>query len=67
MSEYVTRLITRDLQRPTIDEWVAEQRNQGPSIDIDVNATMDAIRTEYDPVEIPAAAATDAGAISPRR
>lgn len=65
MSEYVTRLIARDLVRPTIDEWIAEQRNQGPSIDIEVAATMDAIRTEYDPVESPATAAT--GATSPRR
>ena len=52
MSEYVVRLLRRDLARPTIDEWVAEQRaDRTPSRHIDVVQTLDEVRMDYDPDE----------------
>lgn len=52
MSEYVVRLLRRDLSRPTVEEWVAAQRaDRTPSRRIDVVRTLDETRTDYDPDE----------------
>ncbi|QJW34896.1 FitA-like ribbon-helix-helix domain-containing protein [Cellulosimicrobium protaetiae] len=59
MSEYVTRLIRRDLARPTLTEWVAEQRSDAPRAEVDVAHVLDEVRVEYD--------ATAAGAHTPER
>lgn len=49
MSEYVTRLLRRDLGRPTVAEWLAEQRaTDGPIRHIDVVRALDDVRVEYD-------------------
>lgn len=49
MSEYVTRLLRRDLSGPTVAEWVAEQRaRRGPVRPIDVVGALDEVRMEYD-------------------
>ncbi|MGD8201319.1 FitA-like ribbon-helix-helix domain-containing protein [Ornithinimicrobium sp. W1679] len=49
MSEYVTRLLRRDLSGPTVAEWVAEQRaRRGPVRPIDVVGALDEVRVEYD-------------------
>lgn len=52
MSEYVTRLLRRDLSRPNMAEWLAEQhREDGPPRSIDVVHALDLARVEYDPDE----------------
>lgn len=49
MSEYVIRLLRRDLSRPTVEEWVAAQRtDRTPGRHIDVVHTLDEVRAEYD-------------------
>ena len=48
MSEYVTRLLRSDLERPTFTEWAGRVRGtSGRKIDV-VNA-LDAARDDYDP------------------
>ncbi len=50
MSEYVTRLLERDLARPSVDDWVAERRRTADSARaIDVVHALDAVRLEYAP------------------
>ncbi len=50
MSEYVTRLLERDLSRPSVDDWIAERRRAAtPVRAIDVVHALDAVRVEYDP------------------
>lgn len=50
MSEYVTRLLERDLARPTVDDWVAERRRAAaPARAIDVVHALDDARLEYAP------------------
>ncbi|SED68335.1 FitA-like ribbon-helix-helix domain-containing protein [Ruania alba] len=52
MSDYVTKVLERDLSKPSLAEWIAEQRrNNEPRREIDVLAALDAARTEYDPDE----------------
>lgn len=52
MSEYVTRLLRRDLSRPSIAEWVASQRADPTAArHIDVVGAIDAGRAEHDPDE----------------
>lgn len=49
MSEYVTRLLRRDLSRPSIAEWVADQRaDPTPPRRIDVTWALDDRRVGYD-------------------
>jgi antitoxin FitA len=60
MSEYVTRLLRRDLSRPTMTEWLAEQRDASPTTRrIDVVHALDIARLEYDPDERYLAGATE--------
>jgi len=62
MSEYVTRLLERDLGRPSIDAWVAERRRAAaPARAIDVVRALDDVRVEYAP-DTPGAAAHHGGA-----
>ncbi len=53
MSEYVTRLLRRDLTRPTVAEWLAAHPAADRPREIDVAAALDAVRVEYAP-EVPA-------------
>lgn len=53
MSEYVTRLLRRDLSRPTIEEWIAGQGPRGATRTIDVVGVLDQVRVEYDPAGAP--------------
>lgn len=49
MSEYVTRLLRRDLSRPSIEDWIAAQgAGGGGTRTIDVVRAMDAVRVEYE-------------------
>lgn len=49
MSGYVTRLLRRDLSRPTITEWVAERRAEAlPARQIDVVGALEDVRGEDD-------------------
>lgn len=48
MSEYVTRLLERDLTRPGIDQWIADQRRTATAPrPIDVARSLDDVRLEY--------------------
>ena len=50
MSEYVVRMVRKDLSRPTTAEWLGqvEERLSGePLRDIDVVAAIDGVRVEY--------------------
>lgn len=50
MSEYVIRVLRRDLAKPTGAEWVARRRaRSGPVRDIDTLAALDAARAEFGP------------------
>ncbi len=53
MSDYVTRVLRRDLTRPTIDEWLAAHAATGPARPIDVAAALDDVRLEYAPDQAP--------------
>lgn len=47
MAEYVTRLLRRDLERPTLQEWlVAHPASTSPRA-IDVATALDDVRVEY--------------------
>ena len=49
MSAYVTRLLSVDLQRPTLREWLEEQEaTDGPVRPIDVVGAVAAARSDYD-------------------
>lgn len=48
MSEYVTRLLRRDLAHPTVTEWLATA-DASPTREIDVLGALDAARDEYAP------------------
>ncbi|WP_417563513.1 FitA-like ribbon-helix-helix domain-containing protein [Microbacterium sp.] len=48
MSEYVTRVLRADLDRPLFADWVAAARGTGSARDIDVRRALDAARDEYD-------------------
>lgn len=50
MSDYVTKVLRRDLAKPSMAEWIARQRS-GPTREIDVISALDAAREEYDPDE----------------
>lgn len=53
MAEYVTRLLRRELERPTITEWlVAHPASSEPHL-IDVMTTLDDVRVEYAEDEAP--------------
>lgn len=47
MAEYVTRLLRRDLERPTIEEWMAAHPAAEQSRRIDISAAIDDVRVEY--------------------
>ena len=52
MSDYVTKVLRRDLAKPTMAEWIAEQRRSNePRREIDTLSALDAGREEYDPDE----------------
>ena len=52
MSDYVTKVLRRDLAKPTMAEWIAEQRRSNePRREIDTISALDAARAEYDPDE----------------
>lgn len=48
MSEYVTRLLREDLDRPLIEDWVATVTRDVDRRPIDVIGALDDVRTEYD-------------------
>lgn len=50
MSEYVTRLLRRDLAGPSIEDWIAGARGAGLGAVrvIDVGRAVDAVRVEYE-------------------
>ena len=61
MAEYVTRVLRRDLERPTLDEWFAANPPAATGRAIDVAAALDGVRVEY-AADVPshtAAAAAD--------
>lgn len=47
MAEYVTRLLRRELTRPTLEEWLAAHPAAPSPRPIDVVAALDAVRIEY--------------------
>ncbi|UUT34559.1 FitA-like ribbon-helix-helix domain-containing protein [Microbacterium elymi] len=49
MSEYVTRVLRVDLDRPLFDDWATEARAAGAARAIDVLGSLDGARGEYDP------------------
>jgi len=49
MSEYVTRVLRADLDRPLFADWAAGARAEGPLREIDVVGALDAGREDYDP------------------
>ncbi|UZN02677.1 FitA-like ribbon-helix-helix domain-containing protein [Cellulomonas sp. S1-8] len=49
MSDYVTRLLERDLDRPTVDEWLTAHPLPASGPQIDVVVALDAVRAEYAP------------------
>ena len=52
MSDYVTKVLQRDLAKPTLEEWIARQRRSNvPRREIDVVAALGEAREEYDPDE----------------
>lgn len=52
MSDYVTKVLRRDLSKPTMAEWIARQRRSNePRREIDVVAALDQAREDYDPDE----------------
>jgi post-segregation antitoxin (ccd killing protein) len=52
MSEFVTRMLQKELSRPTMAQWVERRRTHaGPSRNIDTLAALDAAREDYDPDE----------------
>ena len=48
MSEYVTRLLRRDLERPLFDDWAASLSDTEAPRHIDVVGALDDSRAEYD-------------------
>ncbi|WP_154793057.1 FitA-like ribbon-helix-helix domain-containing protein [Occultella kanbiaonis] len=50
MSEFVTRLLRRELSRPSLQDWIADRRG-GLTMPIDVVRALDDVRAEYDPDE----------------
>ncbi|AYG02111.1 hypothetical protein [Gryllotalpicola protaetiae] len=56
MSEYVVRVLRKDLSRPTTSEWLSqvEERLEGePLRDIDVVTALDGVRAEFGSFERP--------------
>ena len=49
MSELVTRLLRRELSRPTFDEWERRHPATGATRPIDVAHALDEVRVEYTP------------------
>lgn len=51
MSEYVTRVLRRDLSRPTMREWTEHVRSaSAPRVELfDAASTLDEVRIEYSP------------------
>lgn len=49
MSEYVTRVLRADLDRPLFEDWATAVRRAEPSRPIDTLAALDAARDDYDP------------------
>lgn len=49
MSEYVTRVLRRDLSRPRFEEWAGRVRRDNPVLrDFDTAQALAAARAEYD-------------------
>ena len=47
MSQYTIRLLKRDLEKPTMAEWVAQQRHKvGATREIDVVGVLDEVRAD---------------------
>lgn len=50
MSELVTRMLRRELSRPTIEEWAARISSRDDAVrPIDLDWALDEVRAEYDP------------------
>ncbi|SNS66627.1 HicB family protein [Micrococcales bacterium KH10] len=48
MSDYVIRLLSQDLSRPTVEEWVAARQESAPVKGIDAVRLIDEVRVEFD-------------------
>lgn len=48
MSEYVTRVLRQDLERPLLADWIEAARATVDVREIDVVGALDAARTDYD-------------------
>ncbi|SDR80888.1 HicB family protein [Paraoerskovia marina] len=60
MSEYVTRLLRRDLARPTMREWAARVAAAPATVPaFDLHRTLDDVRVEYSPAAAPDQAPAD--------
>ncbi|MDG3012653.1 hypothetical protein G4X40_21155 [Rhodococcus sp. D2-41] len=47
MSQYVTRVLAREVSRPRIDVWLADwERADLPAVDVDVVALLDDVRSD---------------------
>lgn len=44
LTDYVTRLVRRDLSRPSMTQWLAARPDGPPRADIDVEALLDDVR-----------------------
>lgn len=50
MSELVTRMLRRELARPTVEEWASRIVSRGDAVrPIDVGGALDEVRVEYAP------------------
>lgn len=49
IAEYVTRVLRRDLERPSIAEWLERHPAAGEPRHIDVSQAIDHVRAEYAP------------------
>lgn len=50
MSEWVTRTLRRELERPSVDEWISIVRSRGePARDMDSAAVVRSVRADLDP------------------
>ena len=46
MSDYVTRLVRRDLRRPAMNEWLDSQLTRPTREDVDAVAVLDEVRDD---------------------
>ncbi|MGH3715948.1 MAG: hypothetical protein ACRDT4_21175 [Micromonosporaceae bacterium] len=48
LSELVTRMIRRELARPTMNAWLAEVRKRSTHPELDTSALLDEVRDDLD-------------------